>query len=629
VDVFYHPDRLLTPLKRRPDGSFSSIGLDQALDEIAARLSQISAASGPAAIGAWKGEGVGFHQQEAYVRRFIHAFGSPNYFSNDSACYNGRALGYRLVTGFYNPFPDFSHADLILLFGTNPPMCHPPFMREFADARQRGAKLVVIDPRLNPVACYANIFAQPYPGTDGALGWGLIRHLINSRQFDAGLVEQNSVGFEKIAAYAQQFTPDHVEAQSGIYANVVEQIGQLIIKSKPHISIFVGSGLEHQESGVNTVRTLAMLSCLAGGLGLSCGLFWPEPMGIRSLIPEDPLPPGTPVPIGADRYPVLHQMTGECHTMTAMDAMLGKGPYPLRALLLTAANPAVTNPNTQKVIRALRQLELFVVRDFFLTPTARLAHYVLPAATFLERSELHFFAKRQMVNLSRRIMRIEHVDDEYQFWHKLAWRLGFGERYFPWKDEDEVNRWLLEPTGLTVEKLLANPCGHVYRPVALRRDLRGILPTASGKVEFSSAYLKGLGLPEIPVYQPPRHIAAKNPEYPLVMTTGARKSLFYHSRHQNIARFRTIHPEAELEIHPDDAAALGIFDGERVKVVSAVGALVIRAKVVHPCELRQGVVEAYHGWEDWPVNRLTPDDINDPISGFPLLKAVPVRVEKA
>ena len=112
------------------------------------------------------------------------------------------------------------------------------------------------------------------------------------------------------------------------------------------------------------------------------------------------------------------------------------------------------------------------------------------------------------------------------------------------------------------------------------------------------------------------------------MTTGARKSLFYHSRHQNITRFRDVHPDAEVEIHPADAADLGIQNGEQVRVVSDLGELVLRAAVKHAAELRQGVVEIYHGWEDWRVNFLTHDDINDPISGFPLLKAVPVRIEK-
>ena len=126
----------------------------------------------------------------------------------------------------------------------------------------------------------------------------------------------------------------------------------------------------------------------------------------------------------------------------------------------------------------------------------------------------------------------------------------------------------------------------------------------------------------------PSYLQEPDDNYPFVMTTGARKSLIYQSRHQNIKRFRDVHPDAEMEINPADAAKLGIADGDTVRVVSRVGELVIRAAVKHAAELRQGVVEIYHGWEDWRVNFLTPDDINDPISGFPLLKAVPVRVEK-
>ena len=134
-------------------------------------------------------------------------------------------------------------------------------------------------------------------------------------------------------------------------------------------------------------------------------------------------------------------------------------------------------------------------------------------------------------------------------------------------------------------------------------------------------------LPEMPEYKAPYHIQRSGNDYSFVLTTGARKSLFYHSRHQNIARFRTVHPEAEMEMHPEDAASLGIHNGDRVRVVSEVGSLEIRVKVVEASELRRGVVEIYHGWEDCRVNFLTHDEINDPISGFPLLKAVPVKVE--
>ena len=127
---------------------------------------------------------------------------------------------------------------------------------------------------------------------------------------------------------------------------------------------------------------------------------------------------------------------------------------------------------------------------------------------------------------------------------------------------------------------------------------------------------------------PPYHLREKSEAYPFILTTGARKTLLYHSRHQNFDHFRKIHIRAQMEIHPDDAAALGIINGGQVRIVSSIGELVVAANIVHKSELLRGVVEMYHGWEDWRINYTTFDYVNDPISGFPLLKGVPVRLER-
>jgi len=628
LEHFYHRERIRRPLKRMSDGSFIAIDREQALDEIAACMADLKAGYGARSVGVWKGEGVGFLQQEGYVRRFIHGFGSPNYFSNDSSCFNGRYLGNRLVTGFWNPYPHFAAARLILLLGSNPPVCHPPFMKEFADARSKGARLVVIDPRLNPIGCWADIFAQPRPGTDGALAWGLIHLLIKSGRYDRDFVDRFTVGFEKIAAYAERFTPAVVEAESGIYADVVRTIADMLIECLPKVSIYMGTGLEHHENGVNNIRAITILSCLCGALDIDCGLYWPEKMPLADLSPRREQLLSGPRPIGADRFPVLYDFTGEGHTMTAMDYMLGLGEYPLKGLLITAANPVVTHPDTLKVERALQNLDLLVVNDFFLTRTARLAHYILPAETFLERSEIHCNIKYHRVYLTRKVAEIPGIHNEYRLWHDLAHRLGFGEESFPWETEDDVNQYLLAPSELSLEDLEAHPEGIVYQPVRFRKHETTPLPTPSGKVEFASRYLKALGFPEIPEYIQPLHIREHSEEYPFLLTTGARMTLFYHSRHQNIAKFRLIHTRAEVEIHPDDAAGLGIADGETVCLTSRLGSIEVAARIVHRAELRRGVVEVYHGWEDHPANILTFGDVNDPISGFPLLKAVPVRIEK-
>ncbi|MBW2123984.1 MAG: molybdopterin-dependent oxidoreductase, partial [Deltaproteobacteria bacterium] len=311
--------------------------------------------------------------------------------------------------------PDFENADLIVLWGTNLPFSHPPFMRLIADARARGAKLVVIDPRLVSVAYKADIFVQPFPGTDGALAWGLANHLIQTGNYDRPFVEKYSIGFDGFAEYAERFTPEFVEKETGIEGQRLVEIAQMIVQNKPRVINYVGNGLEHHENGINNIRVVACLGGLCGAIDVKGGQTWPQGMGGRSLTLYDEFPLLDQNPIGADRYPVLYRFRRECHTMTAMDYILGKGDYPLPGLIVTGANPVLTNPNARKVRDAFASLELLVVRELFLTESAKLAHYVLPAASFLERSELHYHTDRQLVTLTTKVLDIPGVTDEYTF----------------------------------------------------------------------------------------------------------------------------------------------------------------------------------------------------------------------
>ncbi|OHD20535.1 MAG: hypothetical protein A2064_09870 [Spirochaetes bacterium GWB1_66_5] len=626
VDLVYHPDRLWKPLKRTASG-WQEIPLEQALDEIAERLRAIQQRYGERAVGVWKGEAVGFAQQEDLARRFIHAIGSPNYFSNDSMCFNGRWIGYSTVHGAWS-VPDYEHARLVVLWGANPPHAHPNMTQMIMRARRRGARLVVLDPRLSAVARQADVHAPLAPGTDGALAWGLIQALLERGAYDRELVEGYSVGFPQLRAYAAAFTPQRVERETGVPAATLSRIAAAMAEASPAVVNYVGNGLEHHENGINNIRAVACLDTLLGALDRKGGNRLPEgfPTNRLTLYRERPL---TELgPIGAERFPVLYGMRRECHTMTAMDTILSGRPYPLKAMLLTAANPAMTNPNTEKVTRALGALELFVVRDLFLTETARLAHYVLPAASFLERSELHVHAMFQVVTLSRKLLSFPGVQDEYRFWHDLAHRLGAGA-HFPWKDEEELTRWLLEPSGLSLERLAEHPEGFPYQPIHYEKWREQPLATPTGKVEFASRYLKDLGYPELPEYRPPAYRSAPDPEYPFVLVTGARKLLFYHSRYQNIERFARAGRNPEMEMHPDDAARLGLADGEPVRVSSRVGTIQLPVTVTASNEILPGTVQITHGYRQANVNLLTPDDVFDPISGFPLLKALQVKVARA
>ncbi|UCF85736.1 MAG: molybdopterin-dependent oxidoreductase [Desulfobacteraceae bacterium] len=627
-ELFYHEDRLLKPLKKKRDGSFREISRERALDEIAEKILHIRQEYGARSMGVWKGEAIGYYQEEDYARRFIHAFGSPNYMSNDSACFNGRYLGFLLVHGFWNSHPEFEHADLNILWGTNLSVSHPTFMREVAEAQKRGAKLIVIDPRLNKTTKRADIVARPRPGTDGALAWGLSRQMIEANACDQKFIEKYSVGFEAFARYAEKFTPEFVQQQTGVDRHTIHAMADMIADSLPKVVIFPGIGLEHQQNGVNDVRTIACLATLCGALDIRGGFTWPEAMGERKLSLCDEISLRDQKPIGADRFPVLYDYRWECHTMTAMNYMLGQGEYPLKGIIMTAANPVINNPNSSKVAKALSSLDLLVVNDLFLTETAKLAHYVFPAATFLERSELHFYPKYHLVALTRKVAEISGVHDEYSLWHDLAHRLGFGLEYFPWENEEQVNRWILEPTGISLEELQNHPEGIVYRPLRYKKFEARPFPTRSGKVEFTSPYLKELNLSEISEYIPPRYLRHPQNDFPLVLNTGARHPLYYHSRYHNIPKFLKAFQAAQVEMNPADAERLGVENTERVRVISEIGSVEVRAKIVDAAQLLPGFVEIPHGWQDGNVNLVTFDNINDPISGFPLLKAVPVRIEK-
>ncbi len=628
IDLVHHPERLLRPLKKTAGGSFSQIPLEQAMEEIAGRLGEIRERHGARSIACWQGEALGFGQQEHYARRFMHALGSPNFLSCNSVCFLARYLAYKLVQGYWNPCPDFRHARLILLWGANPPVSHFTFMGPIEEALKRGARLIVVDPRRTEIARRAHVHLMPWPGTDGALAWGWILHLLKSGRYDRELVEKRSVGFEELAAYARAFPPERVAQETGLDPGSIQACAEMLAASLPQLASYVGVSLEHQDNGVEAIRAIACLEGLCGALDIQGGDPWPEGPGLNRLDLYRELPLLDRQPVGAKTYPVPYDLYHEPHGMSGIDAMLGQGPYPLRALIVAGGNPANTNPRAAKTARALAGLDLLVVRDLFRTQTTELADYVLPAASFLERSELHVYSQYQWLALSRKVLELTGVADEYSFWRELAHRLGFGERFFPWKDEAEVNRWLLEPTGVRLEQLERHPEGLPYKPVRYRKQDSEPLATPSGKLEFTSGYLRNLGYSALPRYQPPYGLRSRSERFPLLLITGARKQGYLHSRYRNIARLRKLHPEAEVEIHPQDAARQGILDGQAVRIASEKGQLLAKARIVGQRDIRPGLVQVTHGWEkEANVNWLTLDAVTDPISGFPQLTSIPVRID--
>lgn len=623
-DYVYSPQRLLKPLKKTYKG-WEEISLDQALDEIADKIRDIQSKYGNKSIGVWKGEAIGFNQQEDYARRFAHALKTPTYLSNNTHCSMSRKIGYTSVRGCY-PAPDVLNSQCIVIWGANPMQSAAPLASMVMEARKKGAKLIVIDPKYSSIAKKSDIFAQVKPATDGALALGLINKIIGNKWYDEKFVANYTLGFEELKNYAAKFTNQYVEKETGVPSETINKIAKMFCDSSPRVAILTGNGLEHCQNAVNNIRAIACIGALTGCIDHLGGDFIPEWPNLKKLRPdwEQVVQLG---PVGYDKYPALAGVQ-ENHTLLAMDAMLSGKPYPIKGIIMTGANPVLTNANAAKVIEAFSSLELLVVRDLFLTKTGELADYILPGASFLERSEVISYNRVQTIALTKKIIEFEDCQTDYQFWRSLANRLKLQD-YFPWKNEEEVNNWLLEPLGLNADILGKHPYGIQYAPIKYKkyREKQKPFDTPSGKIEFTSLYLKKLGYPELPIYNSPSYLNCPRSPYPYVMVSGARNVRFCHSRYREIDRL-VKNSGPEIELSPEDAEELGVQTGEIVQVTSEVNSIKIPVKVCKEGVILKGTVYITHGWDEANVNLLTPDDKNDPISGFPLLKAVPVRISK-
>jgi anaerobic selenocysteine-containing dehydrogenase len=435
--------------------------------------------------------------------------------------------------------------------------------------------------------------------------------------------------------YAEQFTLKRAAEITGVAADTIATVAEYVAEARPRIASWVGTGLEHHINGVNNIRAAAIIDALAGAIDRKGGMRIPKSFELNKLTIYDEKPLRELQPIGADRFPVLYEQRQECHTLLLMDQILSGQPYPFKGLLMIAANPALTNANTGKVIKALSQLELFVVKDLFMTETARLADYVLPGVPYIEREELFFNGARHAAFISGKYID-NGLPTELDLFKGLAARMG-AERWFPWADDHQLTEWLLQPTGYTARDLQSAPGGFVFSENEYEKHLikmqKGQKPfaTPSGKIEFFSGYLQQKGLARVdglPKYYPPHSEQNPQPQYPFVLGSGARKQKYFHGRYRNIPQLYQAEPRGCLEMHPQDAARLGLAAGDKVKVSSRIGSFDTYVQIMHEKELAAGYVQHTHGYAKENVNWVTYDDICDPISGFPVLKNVQVSIEK-
>ncbi|MEA2074567.1 MAG: molybdopterin-dependent oxidoreductase [Euryarchaeota archaeon] len=663
------------PMKRageRGEGKWERISWDEALTTIADRLGEIKNEYGAEAIDFHYGH---YHSGDvcSYLSRLANLIGTPNISTPNHICHVPRIfLQFYFDFGSVVP-PDVAHTSCIIIWGGNPMVTNKPQQIAIREARERGAKLVVIDPMVTAYAEEADLHAQLRPGTDGALALGMLNVISNEELYDAEFVDKWTIGFGELKKFVKDYPPEKVEEITWVPAETIREMARMYATTKP-ACISPRNALDQHTNSSCAIRAINILMAITGNLDVKGGniISLPVLIGQNDISLGEKLPPeARGKKIGVDKclFSRIFHMFPSASTPALWDAIIDSKPYPIKAMFVMAANPAVTCANSKVVEEALRKLDFLAVADIFMTPTAELADIVLPACTFLENTRYatysthadHSWNARSRIVLSPKV--VEPLYESWSDWKiicELGKKMGYAE-YFTWETREEAIDYELEPLGITCEKLRAHPEGVVvslppllYKKVSgffggiLREILKltkfkdypemyrkydGFLEgflTPSKKVEIYSERLKELGYDPLPVYKEPAESPVSRPdlakEYPLILITGVKLEMYTHSMMRNIPELYEQFPENLLEINPETAAKLSIEDGNVVRVESPRGRIECSAFVTDRIDPR--VVCLYHGFADSNCNVLTDNNAVDPITGSTGLKSSLCKVEK-
>jgi anaerobic selenocysteine-containing dehydrogenase len=665
AEIVYSPDRLLYPLKRvgpRGEGQFERVSWDEALDTIAAQLKQIAGEYGPQAVCTYTGRGafelsLGDLLSPAGVREsstwnLLFPFGSPNTTGVGAICYVAHGIIAPATTyGVWDidTFADLENSDLVVVWGDNPVTDSPPVnLVRIKEAQKRGAEVIVIDHRRSgTVQATGGRWLSVRPGTDGALALSMIQVVITEDLYDHEFVEKWTVGFAGLKEYVARFTPEIVEQITFVPAGEIRHTARAIAKARG-AALVSYTGLEYTNSGTQNIRAVLILWAITGNLDVPGGKVIKMPGGEfqvnRSMRQE---PPVGVEPIGKDRYPIYHLYRRGAHAMELPKAILHDDPYPLRAMLIIGSSIITSYPNPNLWRQSFASLDFLAVADRFLTADAMYADIVLPATTMYEIES--YMVYNRYVQLRKRIIEPPgEARSEWDMAFAIADRLGYGHLY-P-QSSEELLRRALDGTALDLETLRSYPEGvqlpepevryRKWELGLLRQDGKPGFETPSGKFEIASSILAKYGYDPLPVYVEPQEGPLSTPElakkFPLVFNSGARIQSDFRSQHHNIPGLLKMQPRPMVTIHPQDAAPRNIQAGDEVFVISPRGKVRFTAFVTE--NIVPGVIEANAGggspiasepWRECNVNELTDADNRDPISGFPVYKALLCDVLRA
>lgn len=398
-DYVYRADRIRTPLKRvgpRGAGAFKPITWEAAMAEIADRLKTIRQESGASSVAFYAGYEKWFRP---FLQRLCYSFGSVNYGSESSSCFTSTILSWKCATGAEMVQPDLGRAGVFLGWCANPGISSYLMNLGLQKNRERGMKVILVDPRITAATRDCDLHLRIRPGTDGALALCLGRELIEQGWIDEAYIREHVHGFDAYRAYVQTFTPAYTSEITGLSPEDIRLAARMIGENGPLAINPSNASLVHFKNGMQNHRAVMALCALTGSYDRPGGMI-PTPLtyahsigGFETLEPEfstELYPKDGPSPIGCERFPLWGRLIGEMQACDLPRAIRTGRPYPIRALYAHGMNMRMF-AGSGEMEQALKQLDFFVDVDLFMTDSAKLADIVLPVCSSLERDEFKVF----------------------------------------------------------------------------------------------------------------------------------------------------------------------------------------------------------------------------------------------
>jgi len=525
-----------------------------------------------------------------------------------------------------NSLQEIENNDVLFVIGSNTKENHPIVALRMIKAKRKGAKIIIADPRRVPMVRFADIWLQHKPGTDVALLNGMMHVILKENLIKKDFISAMAEGFDdEFRKNIEEYSPEAVSKITEVPADLIVKAARLY-GSSDRAGIYYTMGITQHSHGTENVFSIANLALMTGNLGK-------ENAGVNPLRGQNNVQGSTDMGCSPNMYPGYQRVSipaikqkfealwktelsgKEGVTAPEMLAEAEKGTF--KALYIMGENPVVSDPNMAHTIKALKSLEFLVVQDIFMTETAELAHVVLPGSSFAEKVGTFTNTERRVQRVRRAVNSPGHAMKDSLIIMELSKRMGYEMSYSHTVEIfREIGQAWPALAGMSYARLedggLQWPCPTPEHP--------------GTPYLFKGGFPRGKGRFTLVKYKP--SVEQTDQDYPFILTTG-RQLFQYHTggMTRRVKEINTVSPESYIEINPEDARALAVEAGARVKVSSRRGSIIVKAMVTK--RPAKGVVFVPFHFKEAAANVLTSSNSLDPVAKIPSFKVSAVRIERA